>query len=49
MSDLPRIIERIQSKFEAFHNTIMENTVVENAKISVIEISPYLEIERSGY
>ncbi|HAX80660.1 MAG TPA: hypothetical protein DCY88_33700 [Cyanobacteria bacterium UBA11372] len=34
-----------ESKFEARHNTILGNTVVENAKISVIEISPDLQIE----
>jgi hypothetical protein len=33
------------SKFEAMHDTIMGNTVVENAKITVIEISPDLPIE----
>ena len=33
-----------ESKFEAMHNTILGNTVVENAKISVIEISPDLPI-----
>jgi hypothetical protein len=32
-------------KFEAMHDTIMGNTVVENAKITVIEISPDLPIE----
>jgi phosphoribosylformylglycinamidine (FGAM) synthase PurS component len=32
------------SKFEAMHDTIMGNTVVENAKITVIEISPDLPI-----
>lgn len=41
-----------ESKFEAMHNTMMGNTVVENAKISIIEIDPDIEIEpleRSGY
>jgi phosphoribosylformylglycinamidine (FGAM) synthase PurS component len=33
------------SKFEAMHDTMMGNTVVENAKITVIEISPDLPIE----
>jgi hypothetical protein len=33
-----------ESKFEAMHNTILGNTVVENAKISIIEIAPDLEI-----
>lgn len=34
-----------ESKFEARHNTIMGNTVVENATIEVIEIDPDLSIE----
>lgn len=34
-----------ESKFEAMHNTIMGNTVVENAKITVIEIDPDLPVE----
>ncbi|WP_088892366.1 hypothetical protein [Leptolyngbya ohadii] len=34
-----------ESKFEAMHNTIMGNTVVENAKITVIEIANDLPIE----
>lgn len=34
-----------ESKFEAMHNTIMGNTVVENAKITVIEIAPDLQID----
>jgi phosphoribosylformylglycinamidine (FGAM) synthase PurS component len=34
-----------ESKFEAMHNTIMGNTVVENAKISIIEIAPDLQVE----
>ncbi len=29
-----------ESKFEAMHNTLLGNTVVENAKCTVIEISP---------
>jgi hypothetical protein len=33
------------SKFEAMHDTMMGNTVVENAKTTVIEISPDLPIE----
>jgi hypothetical protein len=39
------------SKFEAMHDTMMGNTVVENAKTTVIEISPDLPItllERSS-
>ncbi len=32
------------SKFEAIHDTIMGNTVVENAKITVVEIDPDLPI-----
>jgi len=39
-----RIAEE-ESKFEAMHNTIMGNTVVENAKITVIEIDPDIQIE----
>jgi len=38
-----RIAEE-ESKFEAMLNTIMGNTVVENAKITVIEIDPYIPI-----
>ena len=38
------IIE-VESKFEAMHNTIMGNTVVENAIITVIEIDKDLPIE----
>ncbi len=33
-----------ESKFEAMENTIMGNTVVENAKITVIEVSPDISI-----
>jgi phosphoribosylformylglycinamidine (FGAM) synthase PurS component len=33
------------SKFEAMHDTLMGNTVVENAKVTVIEVSPDLPIE----
>ena len=39
-----RIAEE-ESKFEAMHNTIMGNTVVENANITVIEIAPDIPIE----
>lgn len=41
-----------ESKFEAMHNTIMGNTVVENARITVIEIASNLSVEpltRSWY
>jgi hypothetical protein len=41
-----------ESKFEAMHNTITGNTVIENAKITVIEIAPDLPVEtlkRSWY
>jgi len=38
-------IASAESKFEATHDTILGNTVVENAKISVIEISPDIPIE----
>jgi hypothetical protein len=34
-----------ESMFEATHNTIMGNTVVENAKITVVEIDPNLPID----
>lgn len=34
-----------ESKFEALQNTIMGNTVVENANITVIEIDPDIPIE----
>jgi phosphoribosylformylglycinamidine (FGAM) synthase PurS component len=34
-----------ESKFQAMHNTIMGNTVVENAKITVIEIDLDLPVE----
>jgi hypothetical protein len=34
-----------ESKFEAIHNTIMGNTVVENAKITVIEIDQNIPID----
>ncbi|HEY9741494.1 MAG TPA: hypothetical protein V6C90_13470 [Coleofasciculaceae cyanobacterium] len=37
-------IAEAESKFEAMHDTILGNTVVENAKISVIEISPDIQI-----
>jgi hypothetical protein len=39
-----RIAEE-ESKFEAIHNTIMGNTVVENAKITVLEIDPDIPID----
>ncbi|WP_427157304.1 hypothetical protein ACQFX9_17605 [Aliinostoc sp. HNIBRCY26] len=39
-----RIAEE-ESKFEAMHNTIMGNTVVENANITVIEVDPDIPIE----
>ena len=45
-------ISEAESKFEAVHNTMMGNTIVENARIAAIEISPDIEIEpleRSGY
>ncbi|NJL35697.1 MAG: hypothetical protein HC899_02295 [Leptolyngbyaceae cyanobacterium SM1_4_3] len=34
-----------ESKFEAMHDTIMGNTVVENAKITVIEVAAHLPID----
>ncbi|WP_017651241.1 hypothetical protein [Fortiea contorta] len=39
-----RIAEE-ESKFEAMHNTIMGNTVVENAKITIIEIDSDIPID----
>ncbi|TAE46997.1 MAG: hypothetical protein EAZ88_25880 [Oscillatoriales cyanobacterium] len=45
-------ISEAESKFEAVHNTIMGNTIVENARLAAIEIDPDIEIEpleRSGY
>lgn len=41
-------IAKDESKFEAMHNTMLGNTVVENAKISIIEIDPDIEIEARG-
>jgi hypothetical protein len=38
-------ITTAESKFEAMHDTIMGNTVIENALINVIEINPDLAIE----
>jgi phosphoribosylformylglycinamidine (FGAM) synthase PurS component len=34
-----------ESKFEAMHNTIMGNTVVENATIAVIKVDEALPLE----
>lgn len=34
-----------ESKFQAMHNTIMGNTVVENAKITIIEIDQHIPID----
>ncbi|QLE58955.1 hypothetical protein [Nostoc sp. TCL26-01] len=39
-----RIAEE-ESKFEALQNTVMGNLVVENAKITIIEIDPDIPIE----
>lgn len=39
-----RIIDE-ESKFEAMHSTILGNTVIENAEISIIQIDPELPIE----
>jgi hypothetical protein len=39
-----RIAEE-ESKFEVIHNTIMGNTVVENAKITVIEVDQNIPID----
>jgi len=34
-----------ESKFEAVHNTLMGNTIVENATIAVVEVDPDLPVE----
>ncbi len=34
-----------ESKFDAFHNTLLGNTVVENAEIAIIQVDPYLPID----
>jgi len=34
-----------ESKFEAMHNTLLGNTVVENAEISIIQVDPELPIK----
>jgi len=39
-----RITEE-QSKFDAMQNTVMGNTVIENAEISIIQVDPDLAIE----
>jgi hypothetical protein len=39
-----RIAEDV-SKFEAFHNTLLGNTVIENAEISIIQIDQDLPVE----
>jgi hypothetical protein len=41
-------IAEAESKFEATHDTLMGNTVVENARIAAIEIEPDLPIEPLG-
>ena len=38
-------IAEAESKFEAMQDTMMGNTVVENAQITVIEIEPDLPVE----
>lgn len=45
-------IGEAESKFEAMHDTLMGNTVVENAKITIIEIDPDIPVNhltRRGY
>ncbi len=37
-------IARAKSKFDAIHDTILGNTVIENATINVVEITPGLNI-----
>jgi len=39
-------IAKDESKFEAMHNTLLGNTVVEMGKLSIIEISPDIPIQR---
>ena len=34
-----------ESKFEAMHNTLMGNTVVENAEITILQIDPDLAVD----
>ncbi len=34
-----------ESKFEAMHNTLIGNTIVENAEIAIIQVDPNLPIE----
>lgn len=38
-------VAEAESKFEAMHNTLLGNTVVENAKIMVVEIDSDLPVE----
>lgn len=38
-------IAEAESKFEAMHDTLLGNTVVENVRITVIEIAPHLQIK----
>lgn len=37
-------VDTAESKFEALHNTLLGNTVVENAAKSIIQIDPHLPI-----
>jgi hypothetical protein len=39
-----RVMEE-ESRFEAMHNTLLGNTVVENAEIAIIQVDPDLPIE----
>ena len=39
-------IAKEESKFEAMQNTLLGNTVVERGKLSIIEISPDIPIQR---
>ena len=34
-----------ESKFEAMHNTILGNAVIENAEVSIVQIDPELPNE----
>jgi hypothetical protein len=42
-------IFRGESKFEAIHNTLTGNTVVENAKVTAIEVDPTLQVAQAEH
>jgi hypothetical protein len=37
----------IESKFEVIHNTLIGNTVIENAQVTVISIYPALQVAQA--